>query len=340
MNTAIEIPSKLYKSHILPGYSAMPFEDVPYFDMELLTADNTFAEACYAYCHGDIKERVKNGSARAHEPYNTLASKFKEVTIREACSRRFATLYRQRMITEGLSGQTINGIISKFRKVCQMLENLEVIEFNPWDKVASVKSDVAPKRRNVRFMTQDEIDHVLHYLNRIMPYAKVKRGMYADICELALETAMRYGEVLQLRKMDYDPVAGVIYIQEHLAKTRTGRQVALSPKAREILNDHLPAGEGDRFFPITYQNISRHLAKYNKTTGRNVFFHLFRHTAISRYVYVAESLQELLAFSGHATIRGVLPYLHGDQARNVKMVNARLAAQAAEYLESDTDDKE
>jgi integrase len=154
------------------------------------------------------------------------------------------------------------------------------------------------------------------------------------LVKLALETAMRRGELLSLQweNVDLDRQTA------HLPDTKNGdaRTVPLSTRAVAILKAIRPEGEGDAHAPLTGpvfattamalrkgfgraverargQYIADCLAARRQPAGgflRDVHFHDTRHEAASRLAEKLSNVLELSAVTGHRDLRMLKRYYH------------------------------
>lgn len=138
---------------------------------------------------------------------------------------------------------------------------------------------------------------------------------------LALETAMRQGEILSLRWENIRLADQVALLP--MTKNGLSRNVPLSKKAVEILNS-IPRCLYGPVFPITanclklgfVRSIKRARAKYVENGGTdvrvltNLRFHDLRHIAITRLADKLPNIVELASVSGHSDVRMLKRYYH------------------------------
>lgn len=288
---------------------------MPVVNASELTEDSTVAEACYAYIAGPrIKSLMKAGSPRAHEPYLQLVKHFGNIELKNFCKTKFASNWRDEKYEE-LSSGTINMIRLKCKKLCQWLEEKEIVSDNGWARIEGAA--VGPTKRRTRMLDQEEVNHMLAYLDDRKVYRQAKNKMYGDIFRLALLTGMRYAEIVGLTMENVYWDMGYLEVEAQKSKTRTMREVPLCDKAMELLQkwkETAENSEDNRFFPISYNALLQQFREYKKKFKKNVFFHLGRHTAISMYATQAESIGELRAFSGHASLTSLDKYVHRGTA--------------------------
>ncbi len=132
------------------------------------------------------------------------------------------------------------------------------------------------------------------------------------IVELAIETAMRKGELLSLQWSNIDFEKSVALLPQ--TKNGSSRWVPLSPRASEILLSLDRANE--RIFPVGPDAL-RHawdrLCQRAEIEGLR--FHDLRHEAISRLFELNLTVPEVAFISGHKTPTQLFKYVHVDVQR-------------------------
>lgn len=125
---------------------------------------------------------------------------------------------------------------------------------------------------------------------------------------LALETAMRRGELLGLRWQDVNLVKRTATL--HDTKNGEDRVVPLSSRAVEVLQA-LPRSISGHVIPMTPFAAC---AAFDRATDRakidGLRFHDLRHTAITRMAEKLPNVIELAAVSGHKSLRMLQRYYH------------------------------
>ena len=135
--------------------------------------------------------------------------------------------------------------------------------------------------------------------------------MLAAIMELAIETAMRLGELLALEWPNVDLAARVALLPD--TKTGEARRVPLSSRAVAILAALPRHISRRRVFwawtrPDSFENCWRRAVR---TAGmQNLRFHDLRHEATSRFFERGLSLPEVAAITGHKTWQMLRRYTH------------------------------
>ncbi len=123
---------------------------------------------------------------------------------------------------------------------------------------------------------------------------------------VAIETAMRQGELLALRWED---------LTGNIARVRTSkngqpRAVPLSSRARAAL-DALPRSLNGRIFPLTKMALDHRWRTARDLAGsHDLHWHDLRHEAVSRLFEKGLTTEEVMKVSGHRTYSMLARYTH------------------------------
>lgn len=200
--------------------------------------------------------------------------------------------------------------------------------------IESIRLPSVQNARNRLFLNREEA----LLLDALRPVEREENGQWGSGCgnvwllplvRLALETAMRRGELLALRWENIRLAERVA----HLPMTKNGnrRDVPLSSRAVEILNGlklktdgnvkQLPKGP---VFPITAnavklgftRAVERARRRYVENGGTDdrmlidLHFHDLRHIAVTRLADRLPNIVELASVSGHTDVRMLRRYYH------------------------------
>lgn len=169
---------------------------------------------------------------------------------------------------------------------------------------------------------------------------------------LASWTAMRFGELVELRRKDIDVDEEVIRIRRQAVRTAGGwkvgdpksdagiRDVAIPPHIVPAVKQHLvshvgkqqdalifPARTGEHLQPST---LYRHWYKARTAAKReDLRFHDLRHTGAVLAAQTGATIAELMARLGHSTPGAAMRYQHAAQGRD-KQIAAALSAMVGE----------
>ncbi len=171
--------------------------------------------------------------------------------------------------------------------------------------VALVRKPASPKGRDRVFSLEEQT----MILKDLVPKGRQSKWMH-PLVVIALETAMRRGELLALVWKDIDLHRQVATL--HDTKNGDKRSVPLSVKAVNTLAN-LPRSSCGKVFPMTSCAVSaalkRSLARLQISNSR---FHDLRHTAITQIASKLPNVIELSAVSGHKSLRMLQRYYHPD----------------------------
>jgi integrase len=135
-----------------------------------------------------------------------------------------------------------------------------------------------------------------------------RNPLMSPLVKLALETAMRRGELLTLQWKHVDLNAQTAFLPT--TKNGTSRLVPLSSRAVSIL-EALKVNGGDNVFPVSLAAMEAAFLKACRRSGIvNLHFHDLRHTATSRMAEKLPNVIELAAVTGHQTIQMLKRYYH------------------------------
>jgi integrase len=144
-------------------------------------------------------------------------------------------------------------------------------------------------------------------LNELRPIKRRSPWM-VPLVAIALETAMRRGELLAMRWEHVNLDARTVVLP--VTKNGTARIVPLSSKAITILKT-LKTSSCGPVFPISYMTMHNCFVDACKRAEiSNLRFHDLRHTAVSRLAERLPNVIELAAVTGHQTIQMLKRYYH------------------------------
>lgn len=174
---------------------------------------------------------------------------------------------------------------------------------------------------------------------------------YRAMILLASWCALRFGEIVELRRHDIDETKGVIRVRRAVVradgdlivgtpKSKAGiRDVAVPPHLLPLLHDHLrdhaqpgkdgllfPASGGGHLAPST---LYRSYYPARDAAGRpDLRFHDLRHTGAVLAAQSGATLADLMGRLGHSTSGAAMRYQHTAEARDLELAR-RLSALAA-----------
>lgn len=174
---------------------------------------------------------------------------------------------------------------------------------NVENPVSRVRKPSPPPGRD-RVLTRAEETRLFEALR---PTGRRSPWLY-PLVVLALETAMRRGELLALRWEDVNLATRTAIL--HDTKNGEARVVPLSSRALEVLQA-LPGSITGQVIPMTSFAAC---AAFERATARaeieGLRFHDLRHTSITRMAAKLPNVIELAAVSGHKSLRMLQRYYH------------------------------
>lgn len=176
---------------------------------------------------------------------------------------------------------------------------------NPFLKIGIKDS----KKRRYRRLNDGEEQRLIAGMTALSGDA---RKLLPLVFTLALETAMRRGEIMRVRPEHLRRDGKYLWIPE--TKTGTPRLIPLTEKARGLLTDLGPVGHGQTFFhPAKAKDITRWFTRLCREVGiKDLHFHDLRHEALSRLNDKGLSPFALKKISGHKTVENLDIYIQPD----------------------------
>ncbi len=238
----------------------------------------------------------KKGSAQETNRINLfkrspLASRFLS-TIRSTDIAK----YRDQRLAEGKSPYTVNNeliLLSNLFNVAHKEWGMESI-INPVVKVLRPKM---PKGRDRRLQPGEE-ELLLGVLGITLK----------PLFQMALETAVRQGELLSLEWENVDLTLRVAYLPE--TKNNEAREIPLSSKAVTVLKK-LPRRIDGKVFGVSGAHVSKTFRETcRKLEIKDLRWHDFRHEACSRLFEKGLNPMEVASISGHKTLQMLKRYTH------------------------------
>lgn len=158
-----------------------------------------------------------------------------------------------------------------------------------------------PKRGRERRLEGDEEE-------RLITAAKEYGGEISAIISFAIETAMRRGELVDLRWEHINNVKRTA----KLLNTKNGenRTVPLTPAAQKIL-DSIPRNLNGRVFSMKGDSITTAFDRCcRRVQIKNLRFHDLRHEATSRFFEQGFNIMEVSSITGHKDLAMLKRYTH------------------------------
>lgn len=211
--------------------------------------------------------------------------------------------YRDRLAREGKKPATINRALNLISSVLNHARREWALQVeNP---LRDVRRPPAGPGRDRRLLREEEA-------RLFAELGRARNSWIVPLVGLALETAMRRGELLALDWSRVDLSRRVAHLQD--TKNGRPRGIPLSPRAAEILEGlqgDEPSSTG-LVFATTAEAVKLAFQRAVKRAELEDFrFHDLRHEAISRLAERGDlSILEVAAISGHRDLRMLQRYTH------------------------------
>ena len=275
------------------------------------------SKALDKYCR--VVSVHKRGHLQEFYRINVLKrSALAEKNMDEITSVDIATYRDGRLATvSDRTGRTVSANTVRLEMaLLSALYNLARIEWGTCthNPVEHVRKPQASSGRTRRLTSVEE--------RRIRRALRTRNAELSVIFTLALETAMRQGEILALRWEHVDLNLGIAHLP--MTKNGTARDVPLSYKARQALRECTGALSGPVF---SYTSNGFKSAWRSILAGleiEDLHFHDLRHEAVSRLFELGTlNVMEVAAISGHKSLNMLKRYTHLRATQLVSKLDVR-----------------
>ena len=207
------------------------------------------------------------------------------------------SLFRDDLIAEQKSPNTI-------RLYLAILSHLFTIAKTEWgfdnliNPVLKIRRPRLPQSRDTRLSDDD-----IHLICR-----KSQSRLLPLLIHIALDTAMRVSEIVNLKVTDCDFKERMITVRN--TKNYHDRYIPMTHKVRKIL-EHQTRLQTEKLFHLTSHAVS--VAFYRackRGSVPNASFHTLRHEAVSRLFEKGLNPMEVAAISGHQSMQVLKRYTH------------------------------
>jgi integrase len=172
----------------------------------------------------------------------------------------------------------------------------------PQNPCRMIRRPAPPRPRDRRLEVGEE--------QKLLDAADTGRNPYMrSLIILALETAMRQGELLSLSWADVDLERRIAHLD--MTKNGESRDVPLSKRAVETLRRLADGSKADLVLPISKSSAGQAWEHLRGRAGsQNLHFHDLRHEAVTRLLERGFNVIETATISGHKELRMLQRYSH------------------------------
>lgn len=255
----------------------------------------TLAEALARYGR-EISVEKKGARQELTRIKTWSESKYGSRSLAELRSSHLAE-YRDARLAEGASTNTV-------RLSLALISHLYTVAIKDWG--IEGLSNPATKLRMPKGSQERDRRPSAKELKAVLEAARAIHSEMPAIIEIAIETAMRRGELLTLRR---EHIKGKHALLED-TKNGSRRLVPLSIRARALF-DSLPARIDGKVFSLAPHSVSQYFFRACCNAGvENLHFHDLRHEGTSRLFEKGLALMEVASITGHRTLGILKRYTH------------------------------
>lgn len=314
------------------GEMAIKGDKLRFRDLAELYAERKLFEAEY---HGFGKARRKVAGVRSLAPsqhyLSVLREHFGDRPLKSITHSEIEDFKAKRLKEPSKRGERsitdVNRTLELLRAILRFAVRNNLLSKSPFDngdplisKADEVKRErVLSFEEEVRLLNVCSAEKLMTYVRNgkeIHARRKSGRGYLRALITVALDTAMRKGELLKLQWKDIDFSARLITITALNSKTSKERKVGMTGRVWEelkALSDQSPHDSSLLVFGIkdNFQNGFTNIL--NEARIEDLRFHDLRHTAITRMVNAGLPPMEIMKVSGHTQWTTFARYVNPDQ---------------------------
>ena len=199
-----------------------------------------------------------------------------------------------------VKGHTVRKDLLLIRRVLVQAQKEWEIYLPRGNPIDSVSIPTQPKGRDRRLIDDEE--------EKLLNAAQEYGGEIYNIIILAMETAMRRGEIAKLRWKDINLSKRTALLYD--TKNTEDRVIPLTEKAYKLLKD-LPRNISGKVFIMQPDSITQAFERIRKQADMEDFrFHDLQHEATSRFFEKGLSIMEVSAITGHKDLAMLRRYTH------------------------------
>lgn len=267
----------------------------------VISTEGTVADLLVRYAREVSPRRAQESASREIERLSAIQGRPLGGVLLSDLRRGDLADYRDQRL-RSVKSSTVNRELNLLSGVFQVaVEEWHLLAANP---CRGLRRPINPPSRDRRTPPEDE-RKICEQLGFDGSRVTLKRHEIAVAFLFALETAMRQGEILGLKRQDVNFSGCYCTLPE--TKNGDRRNVALSRRAIELL-EMLP-GDEECFFTVASNTCSSEFTQAAKRAGLAISFHDSRHEAITRLAQKL-NIMELTRMVGHRDPRSLMIYFN------------------------------
>jgi integrase len=198
----------------------------------------------------------------------------------------------------------VNKELGKLKRMFNIAVREQWLTRNPFNNGESL---ISVETHRLRILSRDEETRLFAAID-IEP----KRAHLKGICLLALDCALRRGEIFTLKWSDVDLQQRIVTVRAFNSKTARSRKAAMTIRVYQELERlwHVSSKTPDDLVFGKLTTIKKGFGKaLEKAKIYNIHFHDFRATSISRMIQAGLPPAEVMRISGHSTLSAFYIYV-------------------------------
>ena len=269
-------------------------------DFSFLSLNKDINVISYFESHKTYKGKECDAAIKSFKLFCDDECTFGDITV------AFLTAYRKFLLkAKGEDGfrryaqNTASTYLKHIKRLLKIAFADHLIDFDPSEEIEGIKWDHSCKRES---LTEEEIEALKNAPFRDL---EVKRAV-----ELAVETGLRRGDVLNLKWENIKKSGGRCYLNFTIKKTGYKVSLPLSQEAVAVLGTIKKKGA---IFPTLSTPILNHKVPQLIAAagiGKHITFHCFRHTFALRLLDKGVDIPTIAFLLGHKFLGSSLSYLH------------------------------
>ncbi len=260
------------------------------------------------------EKKYKKSLSRDIERLNLIAECWKNPLLNQI-DKKYLKKLEEYLFEQGKKESTVNRYFALLKHFFNLAIEEGYLKENPVSKYYKPFVESAEKRA----LTQEELRKILRIAKEVQEKPKSYfQAIFYDLILFALNTGMRLGEILNLKKeyikdnLIFYPITETKWKRRGVGKKKV-KIICLNPTAQSIIRKQ--KSKDEYVFPLKHRasNIVRRTIEYvRKQSGIKDFsFHMLRHT-VSTLVTSEFDLATAKAVLGHQDIDTTLKYAHPE----------------------------
>lgn len=211
-----------------------------------------------------------------------------------------------------VKGHTVRKDLLRIRRILTVASKEWGVYLPRGNPVDMITVPTQPKRGRERRLEGNEEE-------RLLKAAKSNRGEIHTIIQFAIETAMRRGEICELRWENIDLHKKIAKLLD--TKNGENRTIPLSPKVIQLL-EAMPRNLSGKVFSMKADSITQAFERCCKRADiEDLRLHDLRHEATSRFFERGFNIMQVSSITGHKDLAMLKRYTHLRAEDLAEMLN-------------------